>query len=403
MSTTPYKIGSLLWNDGEGITKDDLNDSQKFLQFKAWDAAGQYSKAALALSNVSRPFAPGTTFPTRFSSPAAWGGVAGGPSFVHGPDLAFTGIGTATLTVQPGYVGQNKLATRATNIPSMRWTHIDTDGGSPTFPVAPNAGPGARYDILALFIGETDGDNENRDFKDATTGVLSTSSLPKRRRQDATLLYYQGTPGAGTPVGLLAAGDTVLCVVKVADGAAVIEEIFDYTYPIGSVEVEEPIPAYNALWDGFSADWTRKGGGSLIAAAGPTDPAYFTPTSFGNPHARILGVTMNYKLSVGSTVHLTRLYMTDNDAPAGVSDVDVSSFFTMDNVDRRDRIDCTSVALLASAPSQARAPLWASSTYQKLAQCDYASNTLGARGWALKVTAATVGDIVRSVSWQIAK
>ena len=404
MATTPYKNKLLLFNDGEGVAEDDWNDLQKLLTFRAWDAIGQYSKGA---ASQGHPLAASATFKDRFTTPGTWGGVTGGPTFCFGADFAFTGKTTTDLTINPGFIGRNGKTTRAANVPSMEWVYVDDDTGTPTFTVDVNAGGGDRYDALSIAFTETDEETESRDFKDGTTGALSTTTPAKARNIVATITLTAGTEGGA--IAVIPAGEHLLCYVKVLSSTSIIDEIFDYTIPINNISVEQSSPAIQAIWTDMggagSADWVRQGGGTIAAGVSGPRNLYLHPPSHSNPHARILAIELSYKLNAASTVVLVSGAFAGSGALEVVLGIDISSLLTRDDTLNKTVIELTNPNLLLVAPLEGKAPLWCNGLHHKTDQVNPAGVTpdLPNQGWFLQIDSTAGVDVIFGVSWTIAK
>ncbi len=402
MAATPEKSRLLLFNDGEGVEEADWNDLQKLLTFRAWDAIGQYSKGSISQGN---PLSS-STFGSRFSTPSAWGAVTGGPTFCFGADFAFTGKTTDTLTIEPGFIGRNGKTTRVANVPSMEWVYVDGNGGKPTFVVVANAGGGDRYDALSIAFVETDETTESRDFKDGTTGEITTTTPEKSRNLVATLTLTPGTEGGA--IAVVPAGQHLLCYVKVLSGASIIDDIFDYTIPINAMQIEQAAPAITAIWEQMagagSGDWTRDGGGVLSAGVAAPRNLYLYPPSHSNPHARILALEFSYVLNASSVVQLVFGSFAGSGVPETTLAVDLSSLLTLDDASHKTVIEFTNPNLLLVAPVEGKASLWCNGLHHKTDQVNPGvTAVLGNQGVFLKVDSAASSDSILGLSWMIAK
>lgn len=162
------------FNDGEGITYEDLN------------MIGQLGDRALtryALSNVC--------YQTLLEA-----GTGTMPLFVRGTGWAHSGTGNRTFT------WYNSLWCQFQDGFDNAFDLGDDDGDlmllvlpetSVTFD-APTSGSVYRRDIIQVqAAAELDTESESRDFKDATTGVVTTQSMNKRRVRRMTMQVVKGT------------------------------------------------------------------------------------------------------------------------------------------------------------------------------------------------------------------
>ncbi len=140
-------------------------------------------------------------------------------------------------------------------IVGSRWTALSTGcprKRRPISVVVANAGGGDRYDALSIAFAEADEDTESRDFKDGSTGDITTTTPNKSRNIVATLTLTAGIEGGA--IAVVPAGEHLLCYVKVLSGASVIDDIFDYTVPINNISVEQSAPAISAIWELMSGE-----------------------------------------------------------------------------------------------------------------------------------------------------
>ncbi|MCP3669250.1 MAG: hypothetical protein GY814_02210 [Gammaproteobacteria bacterium] len=143
------------------------------------------------------------------------------------------------------------------NLEGMLYQIVDTDspdgttqkilnyymdaGELETVHTAPTDGS-KRYDIIAVRIDDdSDSDSTSRDFKDATTGALSTQLFDKTRGTSLTIQVVEGTEvllvnsasKPDTPEGFIR-----MCAVLVSDSADINpleDDIEDYRLPIGKI------------------------------------------------------------------------------------------------------------------------------------------------------------------------
>ncbi len=156
------------FNDGEGITYEDLN------------MVGQLGDRSL----------------TRWVlAPESLGGMV---HFVgdhvlrlaRGSDFSLSGTNNRTVTLTRGYYA---LGTDPATDDAIEVQMGQAAGASYTLDVA-TSGSAWRRDILeARMEAETTGENETRDFEDAVTRVVTSQSVPKRRKRLVSIQVKKGT------------------------------------------------------------------------------------------------------------------------------------------------------------------------------------------------------------------
>lgn len=142
-----------------------------------------------------------------------------------------------------------------------------------------------RWDVVSVLLSVVDGESESRDFEDATTRVVTSTSMNKRTRVIVTKTVTQGTPGATPYLPLLPAGHVPLYAIYIpAAHNAVFDAlaIWDFRMPLGSFCLDvlasdmvqrrsyqggtPTMPAVNSIWG--AADMVGAGVSILYPAHG---------------------------------------------------------------------------------------------------------------------------------------
>lgn len=174
------------YSDGEGIFHGDANDGQAFLDAKLMEAIIQDGIGYTITGGL------GVTNPTLggnngFDAPTT-------RAFCLSPGRAFLRVGTANNKAQiaPGTLMQKIGAADGAEAKLLAYTFAGTEewtlvNGDATHP---------RLDLLQMKLEYETADSQSRDFEDATTGVVTTQSMNKKRRVKCTLSVKQGTAAA---------------------------------------------------------------------------------------------------------------------------------------------------------------------------------------------------------------
>jgi hypothetical protein len=246
-------IKEVYFNDGEGLDYRDLNNVQRFLSSQLWDCAigtearveerdQSISGALVCVGNGGYPYVVGVSMDVAIAA-----GV-----IVH-----FT---TSTID-----------GTTPIMIP-YRLTNAEY-----SFTIAASHATLERYDVIQARIIADPGTSETRDFKDATTGVLSSQTFNKRLNSVCTMSVVTGTNAAvGTATEpSVTSGYVKLATVYVAPTVTSIAKsaIRDYRLPSKLTVVD--VMANQAAYD--EADWVVGTAGEIVAGAAPSDVRFFPP------------------------------------------------------------------------------------------------------------------------------
>lgn len=277
-------VQEILFNDGEGLDYGDLNNLQRYLRSQIWDSVvGAQSRTAEY--------------------------AAGGSStdlFAVGPGGAPYPSATArTMSIEIGTVAMGNLGTgtdagfKAYRIASgeLAPQHADNATGSDVWDI---------YQVKLEHIDNDAADNETRDFEDATTHVLTSTSMVKKRKVRLTASIKRGTPGSGTEPAV-DAGYVKLYAVLVPNGigAGVLlpANVRDYRIPIGYKVID--VPAAMAL---DRVNWTDATVGQIFTTTNGAIARIYPPAIGGYASHRLVGIGLQYRRTAADamTVELTR-------------------------------------------------------------------------------------------------
>lgn len=374
-----------LFNDGEGVVFSDINDIVLGASQRAWEWPGYANMLAEAVASSS---AYSLTFQTGPNSNTAY-------SLGGGPELSFSGL---NLTIGNGFLGTYVQPLGVLNgppdalLPRMRWVYLTS---TQTFTLSTAPSGKKRFDYLTIAIADAAANAVSRDYKDATTGALSTTAVNKDQRLTGSFTVTTGspaTPVAGTaPVTPSPAG-YVVALVLVNDTA--IEAVYDCMMPLGRAHTSLGVPNKTNIYATGTTVLTVPEGPINI---GTTGTFYLTPPDFaGDPTARLLGLEVKYAFGTGTTAKLSALEPTGVSLLAPVDLVDITSKFTLDGSDHTALIDMRGYPWTAGTATFYQS-LWASGQTFKRGQ-------LTGFGKTIALTCATTGGMnVYWVKWHFAK
>jgi len=221
------------------------------------------------------------------------------------------------IVIQPGVLGLGVAADGGSGAsphaladftPSTVWW-LQPSGQA--FTLAANASGMLRYDLVTVALTgyETTGDSETRDFEDAITGALTTTTPDKRRRVVPTWAVTEGTPGAGIPA--TPANTAAVAAIAVPDSATSIlaEGVRDFTIPLRHGVEYYTTLGFHALVD--TLDW----GADNFDAGQDVDistsltgftATFYPPARACDPMARLLGVIVSHESDDDSIIRLIR-------------------------------------------------------------------------------------------------
>jgi hypothetical protein len=272
-----------------------------------------------------------------------------------------------------------------------------------------------RIDVVEVKLETITADSTSRDFEDAVTEALTTTSVDKTRRTQITIQIKQGTPAASPGFPALTAGFVGLGAVLVPAlhaGVFVAEtHLSDLRIPLGvkrSVTYAESMVA-----DGTA--WTKAGdaasGFALEAWAmtGPAGPASLYVRSPLGSHQRLVGIAFSGSLDYSALdLELVRI-----DIPVGGQELaviaELEPFVTSSASNVLHQIDMVEIyPAIATATGNAKNGsglghgIWGNGRLCGSATEDAVLATFDTNGLALHVNpTAGIGDIFRinAVYW----
>jgi len=370
MALTDSKV--LLFNDGEAADYVDFNDVVKGASQRAWEWPG-YADA------LPHALASSVAYETMFSGASEVDKMV----YCKGPGASMT-ISGLNYRIGQGFLGM--FAGTASPVvldPKMRWIYV-----SSAHSIAMTAAPAGqkRFDVVTIDIAESASDSEPRNFKDATTGALSTTTPSKRTKLAGTLTVTQGV-AAGSPEPPAAPSAHIVALVLVNETA--VEKIYDCTMPFGLGHTSIGLTHTPSV----TTNWGAQAGGALLAGAAGAVAHLFPPEFAGDPSARLLGVEIGYTLSSGFAVEVI-----DFESAAALS-VNALRAITGDftaGAGLRQRVD------LRGYPHRVAAAtchtFWGTGAPAKSALNSGSGKTV-----ALRITSGATNDRIEWIKWLFAK
>lgn len=375
----------MLFNDGEGILQTDFNDMQSFFLSKIYDQFKFFQALAITAPRVGAADwdfdeVSGGEFTTpTYLDDFCW--AIGGSGRANKP------IGTLVSSFGPGMIGLYSSSgppVVGPEFPRFRWVQIDGE----TFTHSSNAGGGSsRFDVVHVGIAApADGDSESRDFKDAVTGALSTTTPNKRRTWVGDAVLLEGTVGGGLPT--VPAGRVALYYVELTAGGVELQDIWDWRVPVGSVSVAQAFSGQDS-YDNFTG--AVAGAGSRPSgAAGEKMVLMPKGGNNGLRFARLVGMEVKYQLSAGAIVTLGNANVGGGAAPAVLGD-DITSLFTLDGTARFGQFDTLNASPFFGGPGGG-SPFSTWNNHSK--HTGRVPTTVISAGIQMGVTSGAAGDFV---------
>lgn len=220
----------MLFNDGEGLSHEDLNDAIHLLHRRE-SVLGRLSGNDVHRVRTFTEFAHSVFAGIDLHNAGGQGELGLGTDRIYTPfpyegiiraqDVASTPVAESELFVENGLLVYRKNANMTGTAPTEQGTAIacyigdeDHDLGAD---LAGNAPPGAgnpRWDTLGVRLNYEQEDSEVRDIKDAVTGALSTTSLDKRQNFFTDYEYATGVQQVGYTQATLSAGFVPLITIR---------------------------------------------------------------------------------------------------------------------------------------------------------------------------------------------
>lgn len=363
-----------LFNDGEPLLYGDLNGIVNGASQRAWEWPG-YSDALAHAPCVTT--GDGAAYETLFNNATDMNTMV----FCRGAGGQLRWMGGFVMSVGSGFLGIYSANVPPTILsPSMRW--IYSTGTSITHAAAP--GGQKRYDVITLAIPEAADTPTSRDFKDGSTGAISTTTPNKRMSCVGTLTITPGTPNASPTVPAVAGN--VVALVLVNDTS--VEQFWDCTQPFGPSVSVVGIPSISSV---HVAQWVADPATGELTSNVTNSAAYlFPPTFAGDPTAKLVGIDIEAAGSGSSTYDLVSFY-----AGSVLQRVALTSLVTIDGSIHNNRIDMRGYPKFTS---DTRGPIWANGERWKAGGMAGNSRLL-----ALKIACGVGTDVIRSVRWHFAK
>ena len=271
---------TVIYNDGEGLEEIDLNVSNQILSTYIDDGVlGSY-----VFDEV------GGGMPTGRGIAAI--GHGGAVYVDEGTDL--------TVKFNPGLIGQSS-GNPVDGVSSSNLWHYMEDADVPDKTRSAST-TNPRWDALYVSIASVMEAPVTRDFKDDSTDELTSITLPKIAKTDATYTWVTGAENASPVVPAGPAGAELLCAVRVEVASAPFDplgpttatsQVRDYRVPAGfsvryQASTEEPI--FIAL-SGFGGTANVLSGFATRARNVDTEGAnpvsIFYPTPIRGAHQRL--------------------------------------------------------------------------------------------------------------------
>lgn len=253
----------LLYNDGEALDYNDLNNAQRYMRSALNDGVLSWLARTHELDQGA-----GSTL-----NSGTYLSVVGNSMY---PSITGSSL---VVTVTLGPCGQHASgADRSGDDVYMIWHYFDPTIETYSFTSGAADATNPRWDILQAKIDHTTGASETRDFKDATTGVLSSQSMNKERQTRLTMSIKAGT-AAGSPTQPTPdAGYVKLFAWRIEAAATAITaaNFRDYRMPIGLRIVDVHGHAMSR-----TGGFTESSDGALVADGMSTCTAIASPQTTG--------------------------------------------------------------------------------------------------------------------------
>ncbi len=261
-------IKQVLFNDGEGIEYGDLQLAQQFVVAGLWETL---------LGRIGEGTAPSVNLQGIWYGDAGVAIPAGSAMQVQllAGMMALPAADAGTYNPSPIGGATPALSDESQIVPYwLPSTFVTHAVGHATLP---------RWDTLVVTVEWVDDSPETRDFKDAVTGAISSSSLNKRRTAVLTKTVLQGTPGASPTLPTIPSTHRYVPVYSVyvpATHNAVFtaDQLIDHRFPAAGGVAE----VYAAdVWNrgAYTGTWTIQTGGAFGAmnASGSGATLLFAP------------------------------------------------------------------------------------------------------------------------------
>jgi hypothetical protein len=294
MSTDLYK--RVNYNDGEGVTHGDLNDSQTYLRALLSDQIIQSLVGNVSLTALGVDMDMGGQRGAEAPSHLAYT-LHGGQAYLR------PGSATNKVQISPGVLLQKIGNSTGDSQTVLAYSFVGTEEVS----IAAGDATNPRVDLIQMKLEFISADSQSRDFKDATTGVITTTSQNKKQRVQCTLSVKSGTPAA-SPVypdpdtGYVA----VAGVVVNTNYATTTQIIFGYDKDSTNAVVhDQRMPLNVQGYRSSSAEmigtlaWTVGANWDVAATNGTNKLDIICPK--GGASGRIVGISFGYRGDIAAS------------------------------------------------------------------------------------------------------
>ncbi len=285
MTTDLYKQ-DVNYNDGEGLVHGDFNDAQRFAAAKVFDGLlekmlGSLLDASAETKDPQFGSQNGANAPTQYAY-CINGGQA---NLIQGSTNAKIGIAAGTLL--------QKVANASGNDATLLSYTFD---GTDEVTIADGA-VNNRVDLIQMKLEIITTDSQSRDFENASTRVVTTTTMNKKRRVQCTLSVKQGATGATPTVPEPDAGYVPIATVLVPtayahaagfsfgiDAASPTAVVHDQRMPLSIKAYTVDAPAM-----GTETNWTLGATRDKVDCTNATNTLY-VPCPAGGQTGRLIGV-----------------------------------------------------------------------------------------------------------------
>lgn len=285
------EVKEVQFHDGEGLIYTDFNDAQRFLRAQLWDQV----VASKFHTNLDE-FRP--DFMNAAANAACYSIGGGGAPYASGSN---------NLSLVEGMILQKVTTNENGSDPDFLAYYISPFEVSLATAVGDATNP--RYDILCVRLQNESADvldNIVRDFKDGTTGALTSQNFVKKRKVKATFQVVQGTPAASPSQPAVPANYVKVAAVLVPALHNTFHShnnILDYRIPHG-IATTVTYAFDNGNGVNIQNGWTVHTSGGLSASSALGVVRIF-PQPPGFVNARLLLVSVCGDLN-GANVQLIR-------------------------------------------------------------------------------------------------
>lgn len=372
------------FSPGEGITSDDLNAISLNTTRRAWEAPGY-----AYLTGFDEVSASGLrSYADAFDgdSSAMYARMRGVFTVGRGLEPSFTGLWSG---VGSGFLGVWNDPSGPTPPPasgSNRMIWASVSGGDIAVTHSPASSGKTRWDLICVTPREVDAAMVTRDFKDATTGALTSETVVPGKGYTFDLNHIEGDEASSNPtVPSVPTGKYAVYAVMV--GNTEITKAWDFTVPVGTLKSGIVLGREGSSFG--AAAWapqdSNTGLASEVSVGG--DALIFPPANVrGSVDGLLLGIKLSHRLYSGCSVFLSA-FPTGAAGGLLVNLATLTASVTMDGTDRVKTLD-----FRGTPYSDQTQPIWLNGTNKKGAS-DYAL--------CLRVTApdTTNVSVIKHVQW----